>query len=176
MDPMDFAQHLQALRKQAGYSQEQLAAQLGISRQAVSKWESAQGKPELDKLKKLAELYHVSTDAILSGEVPPSLPPAPREAKKPSTIRRTAALILVFLAYPLSLGLSAAAQILEALLCRALAERGGAVEACIMALYPLVSQPKAQLFFFLSLCLIAVLLFFWDGLPRKQKIRENPKH
>lgn len=175
MDPMDFAQHLQTLRKQAGYSQEQLAAQLGISRQAVSKWESAQGKPELDKLQKLAELYRVSTDAILSGEIPPSRPPAPREAKKPSVPRRAAALGLAFLAYPLSLGLSAAAQILEALLCRALAERGGAVEAYIMALYPLVSQPKAQLFFFLSLCLIAVLLFFWDGLPRKRKNQENSR-
>lgn len=175
MDPMDFAQHLQTLRKQAGYSQEQLAAQLGISRQAVSKWESAQGKPELDKLQKLSELYRVSTDAILSGESPPPRPPAPREAKKPSVPRRAAALSLAFLAYPLSLGLSAAAQILEALLCRALAERGGAVEAYIMALYPLVSQPKAQLFFFLSLCLIAVLLFFWDGLPRKRKNQENPR-
>ena len=51
---MDIAERLQELRKAAGYSQEQLAEILGLSRQAVSKWESAQGKPEIDNIVKLS--------------------------------------------------------------------------------------------------------------------------
>ena len=64
---MDLAERLQALRKKAGYSQEQLADLLGISRQAVSKWEASQGKPEIDNIIKLTEIYHVSADYILLG-------------------------------------------------------------------------------------------------------------
>ena len=47
---MEIAERLQKLRRKAGYSQEQTAELLGISRQAVSKWESGQGKPDLDNL------------------------------------------------------------------------------------------------------------------------------
>lgn len=64
---MDIAERLQELRKKAGYSQEQVAEQLGLSRQAVSKWESGQGKPEIDNVVKLMELYGVSADYILLG-------------------------------------------------------------------------------------------------------------
>ena len=49
-NPLDLASRLQQLRKQRGLSQEELAGQLGVSRQAVSKWESAQAQPELEKL------------------------------------------------------------------------------------------------------------------------------
>lgn len=64
---MDIAKRLQELRKKAGYSQEQVADMLGISRQAISKWESGQGKPEIDNIIKITEIYHVSTDYILLG-------------------------------------------------------------------------------------------------------------
>lgn len=64
---MGIAERLQELRKQAGYSQEQLAELLGLSRQAVSKWESGQGKPEIDNIVKLTEIYDVSADYLLSG-------------------------------------------------------------------------------------------------------------
>ncbi len=64
---MDIAERLQELRKKAGYSQEQVAELLGISRQAISKWESGQGKPELDNIIKLTEMYGVSTDYIILG-------------------------------------------------------------------------------------------------------------
>lgn len=64
---MDLAERLQELRKKAGYSQEQVADLLGISRQAISKWESGQGKPELDNIVKLTEIYNVSADYIISG-------------------------------------------------------------------------------------------------------------
>ena len=50
------------LRRQNGMSQEELADRLGISRQSVSKWESGQSQPEIEKLLQLSELFHVSTD------------------------------------------------------------------------------------------------------------------
>ena len=64
---MDIAQRLQELRKKAGYSQEQVAELMELSRQAVSKWESGQGKPDVDNIVKLTEVYHVSADYILLG-------------------------------------------------------------------------------------------------------------
>ncbi len=64
---MDIAERLQDLRKKAGYSQEQVAEMLGISRQAVSKWESGQGKPDIENIIKLTEVYSVSADYILLG-------------------------------------------------------------------------------------------------------------
>lgn len=54
---MDIAERLQELRKKAGYSQEQVAEMLGLSRQAILKWESGQGKPEIDNIVKLTEIY-----------------------------------------------------------------------------------------------------------------------
>ena len=59
------ANRLSELRKRSGYSQEQLAEQLGISRQAVSKWERAESSPDTDNLIALAKLYGVSLDALL---------------------------------------------------------------------------------------------------------------
>ncbi|MGN0631587.1 MAG: helix-turn-helix domain-containing protein [Ruminococcus sp.] len=56
-------------RKQNGWSQEELAEQLGISRQAVSKWESAQSIPDLDKILKLSSIFGVTTDYLLKDEI-----------------------------------------------------------------------------------------------------------
>lgn len=54
------AQHLADLRRSKGYSQEMLARELGLSRQAVSKWERAESSPDTDNLIALAKLYGVS--------------------------------------------------------------------------------------------------------------------
>lgn len=56
---------LQILRKRNGLSQEGLAEKLGISRQAVSKWESGQSTPDFNKLIKLSELYNVTIDSLV---------------------------------------------------------------------------------------------------------------
>ena len=83
-----FADRLLDLRRKAGYSQEQLADLLGVSRQAISKWEGAQGRPEVDNVVKLSQIYRVSTDFILTGSasVPSvcetSSAPAPRELSR----------------------------------------------------------------------------------------------
>lgn len=63
------AQRLVDRRKAAGLSQEALAAQLGVSRQAVSKWERSESSPDTDNLIALAALYDVSLDELLYGEV-----------------------------------------------------------------------------------------------------------
>ena len=62
---MNFAQKLQKRRKEVGFSQEQLAFELNVSRQAVSKWESGQGYPEVEKLIQLSELLGISLDELM---------------------------------------------------------------------------------------------------------------
>lgn len=62
---MIFADKLIALRKKAGWSQEELAQQLNVSRQSVSKWEGAQSVPDLDKIVQLSRIFGVSTDYLL---------------------------------------------------------------------------------------------------------------
>ena len=63
---IEIADRLVKLRKKNGYSQEELADKLGLSRQAVSKWERAEASPDTDNLICLAKLYGVSLDELLS--------------------------------------------------------------------------------------------------------------
>ena len=67
---MEFSQKLRSIRKKNGISQEELANQLNVSRQAVSRWESGQGFPETDKLLMIANIFSISLDYLLknSGE------------------------------------------------------------------------------------------------------------
>ena len=62
---MDFAEKLLTLRKANNLTQEQLAEKLDVSRQSVSKWESGQSIPELDKIVALSAIFNVTTDCIL---------------------------------------------------------------------------------------------------------------
>ncbi len=66
---MIFADKLTLLRKKAGWSQEELAEQMDVSRQSVSKWEGAQSIPDLEKMVRLSELFGVSTDYLLKDEI-----------------------------------------------------------------------------------------------------------
>lgn len=66
---MLLAEKIAKLRKANGWSQEELAMKLDISRQSVSKWESASSIPDLDKILKLSELFGVSTDYLLKDEI-----------------------------------------------------------------------------------------------------------
>ena len=65
---MSFGENLQLLRKKNQLSQEGLAEMLGVSRQAVSKWELGEGYPEVDKLLLLSKKLNVSLDSLLGGE------------------------------------------------------------------------------------------------------------
>ena len=66
---MIFADKLILLRKKAGWSQEELADQMNVTRQSVSKWEGAQSIPDLEKMIRLSELFGVSTDYLLKDEI-----------------------------------------------------------------------------------------------------------
>ena len=66
---MILADKIITLRKKAGWSQEELASQLGVTRQSVSKWEGAQSVPDLDKVVQMSRLFGVSTDYLLKDEL-----------------------------------------------------------------------------------------------------------
>ena len=65
---MTFAENLKNVRKQAGMSQEQLAERLGVSRQAVTKWETEAGIPDVENIIAISSLFDVSLDALFSRE------------------------------------------------------------------------------------------------------------
>ena len=67
---MSIADRILMLRKSKGMSQEQLAEAVGVSRQAVSKWESEQASPDPEKIITLSEIFGVTTDYLLKGVEP----------------------------------------------------------------------------------------------------------
>ena len=67
---MNMADRIQYLRKTNGISQEELADKIGVSRQAVSKWESEQSLPDLGKIITMSDYFGVTTDYILKGIEP----------------------------------------------------------------------------------------------------------
>ena len=69
---MNLADRILELRKQKGISQEALVDKLGVSRQAISKWESEQSMPGLDKIVLMSDFFEVSTDYLLKGIEPVS--------------------------------------------------------------------------------------------------------
>ena len=66
---MIFADKVVQLRKKSGWSQEELAEKLNVTRQSVSKWEGAQSIPDLEKILQLAQIFGVSTDYLLKDEL-----------------------------------------------------------------------------------------------------------
>ena len=66
---MSFSDNLQVLRKRNNLTQEQLAEQLEVSRQAVSKWESGQSYPEMEKLLIICDMFHCDMDSLVKGDM-----------------------------------------------------------------------------------------------------------
>ncbi|MCD7949739.1 MAG: helix-turn-helix domain-containing protein [Erysipelotrichaceae bacterium] len=64
---MNLADRIQTLRKAKGISQEELADKIGVSRQAVSKWESEQSSPDMEKIILLSDYFDITTDYLLKG-------------------------------------------------------------------------------------------------------------
>ncbi|MGI6590110.1 MAG: helix-turn-helix domain-containing protein [Eggerthellaceae bacterium] len=79
---MIMADKIMQLRKKEGWSQEQLANKIGVSRQAISKWESGQSVPDMKKLLKLAKVFDVSTDYLLRDELEQPTAPAQSPADR----------------------------------------------------------------------------------------------
>lgn len=65
---MDFNNRLYQLRKQKGFSQEELANRLNVSRQTVSKWEVGDSTPDMEKLVAMSDLFDVSLDLLVMGK------------------------------------------------------------------------------------------------------------
>ena len=65
---IETANRLYEYRKSMGLSQEELAAKIGVSRQAVSKWERAEASPDTDNLIELSKVYGVTLDEMLRGK------------------------------------------------------------------------------------------------------------
>lgn len=62
------SEKIYALRRKSGLSQEQLAEKIGVSRQAISKWECGLSTPELDKMKALSEFFNITVDELAGGK------------------------------------------------------------------------------------------------------------
>ena len=65
---MEFNNKLYELRKQKGFSQEELANRLNVSRQTISKWEVGESTPDMEKLVAISDLFEVSLDELVKGE------------------------------------------------------------------------------------------------------------
>lgn len=76
---MTFQERLRQLRTARGWSQEALAEQLGLSRQAVQKWESGAARPDMDNLVTLSRLFRVSLDWLVTGQEPEPAHEAPHQ-------------------------------------------------------------------------------------------------
>lgn len=72
------SERIYTLRRKAGLSQEQLAERVGVSRQAISKWEGGLSVPELEKLRALSEVFGVTLDELVNGD--PSVRSEPAES------------------------------------------------------------------------------------------------
>ncbi len=67
---MEFNNKLYELRKQKGFSQEELASRLNVSRQTVSKWEVGESTPDMEKLVAISALFEISLDELVLDKVP----------------------------------------------------------------------------------------------------------
>ncbi len=99
---MDIGKKIALCRKEAGLSQEALASELGISRQAVSRWETGEAVPDTAKVVELARLFSVTTDYLLLDNADrtndtPTAENAPSSIRKKRALFRILFLLLLFL-------------------------------------------------------------------------------
>ena len=85
---MTLSEKLQTLRKAAGLSQEALAERLNVTRQAVSKWETGEGKPDIDNLLPLARLLHTTMDYLLDDAADAPHTDAPQASPQTESVGR----------------------------------------------------------------------------------------
>ena len=91
------SEKIYTLRRKNGLSQEQLAEKIGVSRQAVSKWEGGQSTPELDKLKALSECFQITLDELTGNEAVSGSNCARKEAEETAPREKGAGRIGVWL-------------------------------------------------------------------------------
>lgn len=88
---MTLGERIAYYRGKLGLSQGELAEQLGVSRQAVSKWETDAGLPDLERLIALSRLYHITLDELVKGEAPEETVEAPEEVPVDAIIAKPTA-------------------------------------------------------------------------------------
>ena len=76
---MILGEKIAQLRRKNGWSQEELADKMGVSRQAVSKWESGQTMPDLERILRLSSLFGVTIDYLLKDGAEPEIPQSEAE-------------------------------------------------------------------------------------------------
>lgn len=157
-----FPENLTRLRKGAGYTQESLAEALGVSRQAVSKWESGQAMPEAATLVELAELLHCSLDQLMRQELSDELPVLEEEAADQAQDRA------VFAAWGQHMD-RFSTMIASGV---ALVLTGVAALLLVSTRVP-EGDPLAVLPFFLFLA-GAVFLFVWGGISHGDFLKAHP--
>jgi transcriptional regulator with XRE-family HTH domain len=165
------------LRKRAGWSQEELAEQMGVSRQSISKWEGAQSIPDMNRLLKLSQIFGVSTDFLLKDELGPEQLTPSVETDAPEG---TVAVDLATAGAYLDARAHAASKIaLGVMLCILspvmLIVMGGACESGRLAMNDNQAMGLG-LIVLIVLVAAAVALFIRAGSQddRYQKLRENP--
>lgn len=84
---MEFNNRLYQLRKQKGFSQEELANRLNVSRQTVSKWEVGDSTPDMEKLVAISDLFDVSLDMLVTGKETPAPDAAPAKSELVNVIQ-----------------------------------------------------------------------------------------
>lgn len=99
---MTLGQRLAFYRKKNCLTQQQLGKMINVSAQAVSKWENDQAEPDVATICKLSEIYHISTDALLTGKDPALGPPSDiikikRKRKHARSIRLRTLVLLIIL-------------------------------------------------------------------------------
>ena len=106
---MTLGNKIQKLRKQNGMSQEKLAEELGVTRQAVSKWELDAALPDIGNVVALSQLFGVTTDYLLKDDVQTDAPPDNKHKNRNSSRKRLAGIICmiagaasIFLTYLIS--------------------------------------------------------------------------
>jgi len=101
---MSLGNKILKLRKQKAMSQEKLAEEMGVSRQAVSKWELDAAQPDIGNIVALSRLFGVTTDYLLKDENEISEPPAKKPDKKKltGTICASFGIVGIFLSYLIS--------------------------------------------------------------------------
>ena len=165
---MNVADRIQNLRKVKGISQEELADRIGVSRQAVSKWESEQSLPDIDKVVIMSEFFDVSTDYILRGI----------ESEKQVTDNAPNANIFVFVATVLSfigLVVSCATWYEQQTAMTAVSGLIFMAVGCMIfgvgyfASSPNTKAPAKQVFLSVNIWIIAFILFsmLYNGITRR---------
>lgn len=92
---MSLAKRIAACRKQAGLSQEKLAESMGVSRQTISRWETGEARPDLEKFEQLCGVFSVSADALLFGTQSPAQPDGEEQSRRAKARFRMAASVVL---------------------------------------------------------------------------------